>query len=269
MGGRRGGGPLWPIGVRVSHAEALEAVERLLLPHWERHFSDDRSGRRSHGDVDWLFSLRVGGGGSRPGVRNFHLLYDGPGRVARSHDLDEVLRVLEGRLHLRVGATARDRVFVHAGVVGWQGQAIMLPGRTMTGKSSLVNALVERGASYYSDEYAVLDPEGLVHSYPRPLSLREPARRVAPEQLGGGPHLPPLPVGLVLQTRYREQSRFAPRAVSTRTAAMGLMANALSAVLNPELNMRVLPLVASRALRLSGPRPEAGDIADRLLRRLS
>ncbi len=32
----------------------------------------------------------------------------------------------------------------------------------MTGKTTLVKAMVEAGATYYSDEFAVLDKEGLV-----------------------------------------------------------------------------------------------------------
>ncbi len=129
------------------------------------------------------------------------------------------------------------------------------PGPALFAQQGPIEAVLEPGASYYSHEYAVLDPEGRVHPYPRPLSLREGRGRTAAEQLGGGPRLVPLPVGLVLHTRYSSQSRFAPRRISTRAAVLGLMANALSAVVNPELNMRVLPLVAAGALRLSGPAP--------------
>ena len=64
---------------------------------------------------------------------------------------------------------AQDCLFVHAGVVGWQGKAILIPGRSFSGKTTLVKALIEAGATYYSDEFAILDRQGLVHPYPLPL----------------------------------------------------------------------------------------------------
>ena len=92
-------------------------------------------------------------------------------------------------LELWIAEFARKRVFVHAGCVAVDGQAIVLPGRSMSGKSSLTAALVHAGADYYSDEYAVLDNQGLVRPYPRKPAIRPyqgvPAGRVDVEELGG------------------------------------------------------------------------------------
>ena len=55
----------------------------------------------------------------------------------------------------------------HAGVVGWRGRAIVIPGRSHAGKSTLVAELVRRGAVYYCDEFAVLHETGRVHPYRR------------------------------------------------------------------------------------------------------
>src|SRR5262249_55268360 len=74
--------------------------------------------------------------------------------------LERLLRRLRSDIDLQVAQHARDGLCVHAGVVGWRGYAIVIPGRTMTGKSNLVAALVRLGARYYSDEYAVIDDEG-------------------------------------------------------------------------------------------------------------
>ena len=64
-------------------------------------------------------------------------------------------------------------MFVHAGVVAVDGRALLLPGGSFTGKTTLVAALLRAGAQYGSDEYAVLDEAGLVlPAYPRPLSIR-------------------------------------------------------------------------------------------------
>src|SRR5262245_29166046 len=64
-----------------------------------------------------------------------------------------------------VAQRSRAMLFVHAGVVGWRGLAIVIPGRSHSGKSTLVAELVRRGAVYYSDEFAVLDETGRVHPY--------------------------------------------------------------------------------------------------------
>ena len=67
-------------------------------------------------------------------------------------NLDEVIRALQTDLQLFVATEALSRLFVHAGVVGWRGRAILVPGTSFSGKTTLVAAMVQAGASYYSDE---------------------------------------------------------------------------------------------------------------------
>jgi hypothetical protein len=93
--------------------------------------------------------------------------------VASSRDAQAVLQALEADLHFQVALRAQPTLFVHAGVVRWRRKAIVIPGRSMSGKSSLVAALVRAGATYYSDEYAVLDRAGRVWPFARRLLLRE------------------------------------------------------------------------------------------------
>src|SRR5216683_7525516 len=118
------------------------------------------------------------------------------------------------------------------------GQAIVIPGRSFSGKSLLVKALVKAGASYYSDEFAVLDERGRVHPYPIPLAIR-PDRDGAPpmkyraEELGGVAGVCPLPVGLVLITRYVSGTRFRPRPLSAGRAVLELLAHTLPARRRP------------------------------------
>ena len=53
---------------------------------------------------------------------------------------------------------------------------------------TLVRAVVEAGAVYYSDEHAMLDEVGRVHPYARPLPFRPPEGRpvdLRAEALGG------------------------------------------------------------------------------------
>ena len=91
---------------------------------------------------------------------------------SRCSTLQACLRAFEADVQLHVAEMAPERVFVHAGVVGYRGRGILLPGRSFAGKSILVRELVRAGAQYYSDEYAVLDSAGGVHPYPRPISIR-------------------------------------------------------------------------------------------------
>jgi hypothetical protein len=96
------------------------------------------------------------------------------------------------------------RVFVHAGVVGWKGKAIVIPGRSHSGQSTMVAELVRAGASYYSDEYAVFDYRGRVHPFPKDLELRDCGAfrqtRFGVETFGGQTARKPIPVGLMMET---------------------------------------------------------------------
>ena len=72
-----------------------------------------------------------------------------------------------------LAATLIEGLFVHAGVVRWRGMAIVIPGRSLTGKITPVLELVRLGAVYYSDEFAVLDDTGRVYPYRRSFVLRD------------------------------------------------------------------------------------------------
>ncbi len=80
---------------------------------------------------------------------------------------------LESSLQIYVAEFAQPHLFLHAGVVQWLGMTIVLPGSSFAGKSTLTRALVNEGATYFSDEFAVLDLDGRVRPYARKLSQRE------------------------------------------------------------------------------------------------
>jgi len=248
------------VGVRTNQLEALAALEPFL-PRL-------RTPLRSP-VVSLLYSLRVGGEGPRPGLRNYHLVYGLSQRVARTHDLRQAMEALGTDLQAFIALRAPRRVFVHAGVVGWRGQAILLPGRSYTGKSTLVVALVRAGATYYSDEYAVLDEQGRVHPYPLPINMRSgavaPSQKIPPEALGARTGRKPLPVGLVLSTEFHPEARWRPRALSPAAAVHALLSNTVPAQLRPASVLPVLGQVARQARVLKGNRPEADLVAGALL----
>ena len=94
---------------------------------------------------------------------------------------------------------------VHAGAVMLRGRALLLPGTTHAGKSSMIAELLRRGATYFSDEYALIDAYGLVHPYPRPLLLRNGCPEqvpVLPEECNASTGNAPAPVGWILSLEY-------------------------------------------------------------------
>jgi len=92
-------------------------------------------------------AVNVGQAGQNSKVRRYSLLYYGPARLVRTMDLEEVFEALESNLHFTVAVSAQRRIFMHAGVVGWRGRAIVIPGRSMSGKTTLVAELVTNGVS--------------------------------------------------------------------------------------------------------------------------
>ncbi len=250
------------IGIRVSSPEIMDRIKGLLPPK-ARPARGPRVGR--------LYSLIVSGTKVGSHVRRLNVLYGNTVQLSRSKDTELVLEALERDLQLYVAEWARRRVFVHAGVVGWRGKAIVIPGRTMSGKTTLVKALVEAGATYYSDEYAVLDERGRVHPYLKPMSVWENGDRspkeVFPEALGGTSGVKPLPVGLVLATSYREGARWRPRELLPGRAVMALLDHTVSVRRKPERALTTLREVVADALVLKGVRGEAAETAERVLRR--
>lgn len=248
------------IGIRVTNRDVIAWLPDLLPPHTKPARSQK---------VKRLYSLVVGGTGSRSNVRRFCVLYADAARVARTIEVEKTFEALESDLQLYVADRAHGRLFVHAGVVGWRGRAIIIPGRSFTGKSTLVAALVRAGATYYSDEYAVFDAQGRVHPYPKPLSIRGETeagpRKFRLVELDGLPGDKPLPVGLVVVTKYRPGAHWRPRRLSPGRAVLALLSHTVSARRQPQLALTALPQVVSPALVLKGVRGEADELVHSLL----
>ena len=171
-------------------------------------------------------------------------------------------------LQTYVAMNARDRVFVHAGVVGWQGRAILLPGRSMAGKSTLVRALLAAGATYYSDEFAVLDAKGRVHPFPRRLSLRRPGMlsdRPHAADLGAETGSRPLPVGLIVHTEYRPGAGWRPKPLTAARSMFELASYMGPQVSHSSRGKMVLERLATSATALYGRRGDAADVANEIL----
>jgi hypothetical protein len=195
-------------------------------------------------------------------------LYRGSRLVLQNVSCEEALARLEYDVELFVVENNPVRVFVHAGVVGWHGRAIVIPGRSYSGKSTLVAALCHAGATYYSDEYAVLDVDGRVYPYPRPLRLRPTSDGGPPVATDQNLHPGdgPLPLALVVLTHYQPDTSLQPRTVSPGEALLALLANTMSARRRTEKVLTSLQRALTGGQVVAGPRGEADETAEQLLR---
>lgn len=242
------------IGLRANRPEALERFADHFPPLWKP---------ASTLFVDRLFSLWI--------EKSTHTLFEDDDVALKSRSPKIVFEDFETRLKIYVAEMARRRVFIHAGAVGWRGKAIIIPGRSMSGKTSLVKELVRAGATYYSDEYAVLDMQGRVHPYPQPLAIRnswsfkQKKRRV--EELGGVTGTRPLPVGMVIVSQYKAGTRWRPGELSDGQAVLELLANTVPARRKPEVVIPTLQKAVAEATVLKGARGEAKEIARLILQK--
>lgn len=218
--------------------------------------------------------------GSRPvradgGARPFELTSAGGGLVLRSggrrlgsrYDEDGALDALGSALERHVAFHAGDFVFVHAGVVSIGRKALVLPGRSGAGKSTLVAALVTAGATYVSDEWAVVDPEGRVHPFPRPLRLRTSRGwfRIDPRRTDARIARGPLQLAAVVVTRHRPGAELRLSPLGPSRACLALVAQAPAARSRPEVALPALRRATLEAACWEGPRGEAAEAARILL----
>jgi hypothetical protein len=131
------------IGVRANNPDLLDRLRRLL-PVDAKPYPGEV--------VDHYFSAVLGGSVAGSRVRKFHLLYGNHTLLLRGREIDAITDAFEPAFRQVVASLAPRRIFVHAGVVGWKGRAILFPGKTLSGKTTMVAELVRAGASYFSDE---------------------------------------------------------------------------------------------------------------------
>jgi hypothetical protein len=197
-------------------------------------------------------------------------LYKNGEKIAVRVPRASLLESLGSDIRLTVAEFAKERVFVHSGVVSWKGRAILLPARSFRGKTTLTAALIKRGALYYSDEYAVLDKEGFVHPFAKPLSLRGEIDEHTQidyeiEKLGGKAGTEKIPVGMVLITEYKPNGKWRPTRLSSANGVIELIKNTVPVRNNPEFSLEVLSRVAERAIFVKSRRGDVSKSVDLIL----
>lgn len=179
------------------------------------------------------------------------------------HFFDTCVRIL-------VAEFAKDRVFIHCGVVVWNGKTVLFPGDSYTGKTTLVAEFVKRGAVYYSDEYAILDENGHVHPFARPLAIRDKndlsLRYDTPaSELGGSIGSRPSPVDFVFLYNYRKFSRFSIQALTAGEAVLETLPFAITLRSAPKFSLFVLNKIAMRGKFYLGQRGNSDVAVDNFI----
>lgn len=100
--------------------------------------------------------------------------------------VDMAVPMLEWSINWCAATRANQYVMIHAAVLERGGRALILPGVTGAGKSTLCAGLAHRGWRLFSDEFALIRPgDGALDPWPRPISLKNVSidviRRWAPE----------------------------------------------------------------------------------------
>ena len=84
------------------------------------------------------------------------------------------LALIYGLVLGEIFGSLEDFIFLHAGVVARNGQALVLSGSPHSGKSTLVRELVKDGFTFYSDEFCPVHLKSRrVHPFPRSVWLSE------------------------------------------------------------------------------------------------
>lgn len=247
------------VGINTDDPALLETLCKCLPAASQTEKSDK---------VDLQYSMysRPTQPDGRP-VQPFYVGHSSTGLIVETFDKVKACEAFESAVQLGVAAASTEWVFVRAGVVGWNGQAIVIPAPSQHGKSRLVDALVRAGATYYSDEFAVIASNGAVHPFRIPLSFREPGgrRRV---DLSGAPAEalpPPLRIRTIVVTRHELGAEWRPRRGTPGEALIALLSNTVRARVAPGDSMKVLARALVDAVMLEGPRGDADLLAPRLL----
>lgn len=184
-----------------------------------------------------------------------------------------VTAYVESRLEGLASAHSPNFAFLHAGCVEIDGRAILLPGRSCAGKSTLVAEFAKGGARYLSDDLVPIDARLRAHPFPRPLGIRPPqggaAARTSLKALGVEPANRARPIALIWCGSFDPlvgSSTFAPQTAAQAFAA--LLSHAPGAQIRPEVIVPILAGIARMVPVFVGVRGEASEMVAAIRARL-
>ncbi len=248
------------VGIRTNDLGVLERIKvglPFLLPIDIREISMD--------EAEHIFSVYWS-----KSSRQSNLVYCGDQEVVRQSFNDRKIDLIESNIRLTIAEFAEHYVFIHAGAIAYKGKAIIIPARSFSGKTTLVAEFAKLGFEYYSDEYAVLDKNGLVHPFTKKLSIRGiiddyTQVDIPVEELGGRKGIKPIEVGLILVSKFTKKGRFSPELLSAGEGIIESIANSVSIRQNPQFVLQVLSRVMNTAKIVKTNRGEAKKFIGKFL----
>jgi hypothetical protein len=191
------------------------------------------------------------------------------------------LAQLTAHVQMRMSERTEDFLLVHAGaVVTPDGEGVLLPADTGSGKTTLVTALVRAGFGFLSDDIGVIDPDTRrLYPFPRAISLKEGSLAVFPEfrleddgspfarhpgfiraaEIRPGAAAGPCDIGFVVAPRYRAGATTRLTPLSAAETVRELWANGINRAVIGAPVVRILAEVASRA---KGYRLVSGELGE-------
>jgi hypothetical protein len=140
----------------------------------------------------------------------------------------------------------QHRLPIHAGVISRDGHAILLPIAGRSGTSTLMAELARRGGRCSANPFLLFDEEG------RP-------------QLANEPGMPPLPLVLVVATRYQAESRWEPVIRRGARALLPILDHVPTLRKDPAQSLRSIAALGSGVVMLQSLRPDAARVASDIL----
>jgi hypothetical protein len=223
--------------------------------------------RAGDGKADVCFDIEAPH--HEPEGRRYFLFRENGELLGGAINETQVRRRLARRMDYHLGAYARDCAFLHAGIVCHKGRAILLPGLSHAGKSTLTASLVRAGAQYVSDDIAVIDRTGRAYFLSRAINLREDVARAL--DLPSSAHMEhlregTLPVGAIMLLNFRRNEAVLDmRPLSKGETILRLIANSMNGRHEPETVIRCCAAAVSQAICYEGVRGEAETAAPLIL----
>ncbi len=187
-------------------------------------------------------------------------------RTLKFHTVDALFQRLTSDIDAAIAQFSRQSLFLHSGVVVYEGIAILLPGKSGSGKTTIVLEAILRGGTYYSDEYALVESDGTILPFARPLSVKHDhdsvKRRVNPSSLGAKIGQAGLRIDVVALCNFVKGAQWQPKMLKPAEAVLELAANTVAAKSRPEDTLHRMTHLASRCDTLKGVRGEASDCLD-------
>src|SRR5882757_6563101 len=117
------------VGVTVNDERAIDKIKEIL-PVRSRLLAEDAPTAHN-------FTLVWGEDSAKEDV-----LYQESEEISRRVDAQRLVAVLDTYMRMTIGECAPHHIFLHAGVVSWNGEALIFPAKSYSGKTSLVAELI-------------------------------------------------------------------------------------------------------------------------------